>query len=409
MPWNLQSWLPILAAVALPFWLSAVALVVHQAWESPHRRRSIVGPSAGAWLRAVIGRLAPGVEVQLHSQEGMDAYWPGVDAIGLSRSTHDGTGPISRAIAAHELGHAVNLQSHPWLPHVLPSARLVEGWCWRGFGASLLVCALFGMPGAGVPAALFAVLATSAGLVVLADEGMASRRASRWHRRDVDLALADVEVAERSMAHAWSVYAARTIGQLAILAWLPALLSHASTLREVRPEPAIDALGAWILVVALPFLALRVAQVVHQIVQPEPVGSDFRLFSVMQAEAQWESLTGMAILAVLFALHDHGTGAWFAASAALAAVVALGPVSGFARALVLLPVMILLRHLRDRTEADDGALFGEGQPDGAAPALMALYSSPPWYLRVSWVTNLAWVPMIALLVVELLSRGWWPA
>lgn len=404
----LPTWFSILAATALPFWLSVLALAAHQFWEAPFRRANHLARSAGDWLRAVAPRKAPGVGVQMHDQSGMDAYWPGIDAIGLSRSTWAGRGPVQRAVAAHELGHAVNLQAHPWMPHVLPAARLVESWAWRGFGAALLVTALLGLHGAVVPAALFAVVATVAGLVVLADEGMASHRARQWLRADRTLSMDDVAIAERSMTHAWSVYGLRSAGQLAVLAWLPVLLPTAASLRDVVPYEGIEPVGAWILVVAVPFLALRLAQVLSQVTRPEPVDSDFRLFTVMQREAQWESLTGMAILAVLFALHDHGSGLAFAASAALAAIVALGPVSGVGRALVLLPVMFGLRRWTERSGEDDLALFGDAQPDGALPAMMALYSRPPWYLRASWVTNLAWVPMIALLIVELLSRGWWP-
>ena len=404
-----MTWFTILAAVALPFWLSAVALAAHQLWEAAPRRLRTSGPAAGTWLEAMVRRVVPGVRVEVHDQPGMDAYWPGVDAIGLSRGTAEGTGPVQRAIAAHELGHAVNLHAHPSLRHVLPGIRLVESWAWRGFGASLLACALLGMPGAAIPTAIFAVAAAVASLGVLADEGMASVRAARWLEADLSMTAHEVGIARRSMAHSWSVYATRTAGQLAVLGALPTVLPMAVSMREVRTVTDIDPVGAWILVAALPFLALRVGQVLAQVWQPEPVGSDFRLFTVMHREAQWESLTGFAVLAVLFGLHDHASGWVFAASAGLAAMVALEPVSALGRALILLPVLLGLRKWSQRTEADDEALFGDMQPGGAVPALMALYTRPPWYLRASWFTSLAWVPMVGLLCVQLLSMGWWPA
>ena len=118
----------------------------------------------------------------------------------------------------------------------------------------------------------------------------------------------------------------------------------------------------------------------------------------MQREAQWESLTGMAVLAVLFFAHGQQGDPLFAVAAVLATIVALGPVSGFARALVLLPILLGLRAWTTRSEEDDRELFGESSPDGAVPALMALYNNPPWYLRASWLANLGWVPMVTLLL-----------
>jgi hypothetical protein len=173
-------------------------------------------------------------------------------------------------------------------------------------------------------------------------------------------------------------------------------------MEPVQVWGAWGVVGGWSVLVALPFLVLRAIQVVLQVVRPEPVTSDFRLFTMMQREAQWESLTGLAVLSVLFAGHGQANGAAFAVAAVLATIVAMGPVSGFARALVLMPVLLGLRAMTNRTEQDDRELFGEATPDGGLPPLMALYNSPPWYLRASWLANLAWVPMVGLLMAQLL-------
>src|SRR5690606_34695499 len=117
---------------------------------------------------------------------------------------------------------------------------------------------------------------------------------------------------------------------------------------------------------------------------------------------QWELLGGLGVLALIGALYDHAGGALFAVAVTLAATVALGPVASVGRALGLLPLLWWLRR-RGRDPEEDRALFPEARPDGAAPALLALYGDPPWYVRASWLTHLAWIPMVALLVAHLLA------
>ena len=399
---TLLRWMPVLIAVALPFWGSAVALLLQQAWDRrPARPRIELRQTAIQWLRERVVREAPGIALQTHGQPGLDAFWPGVDAIALSTQTARSHAVLPRAIAAHELGHAVNFRSHPLARQVLPVARLVEELSWRGFGASLLVLALLGLPGAVWPAVGFAIATAVAGAVVVLDEGWASVRAEAWLRSDPTLPRAGFVEARRALLHAWSVYAARFVGQLVVVCALPPLLRHAAGLREAEVVAAIDPVGAWVLFFALPFLVLRALWVLRQVLAPDPVASDFRMFTLLQTEAQWESLTSTVVLAVLFLLHDHAGGAGFGAAVALAAVVALGPVSAIGRALILFPGLLAIRRwARDRAGADD-ALFADARPDQAVPAMMALYSEPPWYLRLSWLTNLAWVPMIGWLVVQL--------
>jgi hypothetical protein len=64
-------------------------------------------------------------------------------------------------------------------------------------------------------------------------------------------------------------------------------------------------------------------------------------------------------------------------------------------------LLLLLRRVTPRQQADDEALFPETRPGGAAPALMSLYDAPPWYLRMSWASHLAYLPLVFVLVAQL--------
>jgi hypothetical protein len=160
----------------------------------------------------------------------------------------------------------------------------------------------------------------------------------------------------------------------------------------------------WLLIVLVPMLALRAAHVLHQVLAPEPVQTDFRLFTVMHREARWEFLTGMGVLVIVGLLHDHASGMFFALSVVLATTTAIGPVAGLVRALVLLPMLLVMHRFAGQGELrGDDRFFPEARPDQGAPALMALYSDPPWYLRVSWLAHLAYLPLLAALSLQLLG------
>ena len=280
-------------------------------------------------------------------------------------------------------------------------ARLCTEAAWRAFTAALLVGALFGSAWVLDIAWLGAVLTVLAGGIVLADEGAASWRAWKILHADLSVPTGELDRSIRHLKDAFSLYAALWIGQvLVLLAW-PLIHSSAVAGNGVTLTGVVSAPAMWLLFLLMPFLVLRTAQVVSQIWRPEPVGSEFRLFTVMQREAQWEFLTGFSILIIAAALYDHAAGPVFVLSLILAVMTAIGPLSAVGRALVLFPILLALRRLTRREQADDEALFPETRPEGAAPALMALYNNPPWYLRVSWVANLAYLPLVLVLVAQL--------
>jgi hypothetical protein len=266
----------------------------------------------------------------------------------------------------------------------------------------LIAAALFREPWLLVLATGFLVLSLCAGAVILGDEGMASKHGLAFLRADRRVGNDAVRIARRSMAGAFSVYAAAVVGELAVLLALPWLADLALTPAHDPLNAELWAPAVWGFVVFVPFLLLRAAHVLHRVFRPEPVTSDFRLFTVMHRESQWEFLAGVGVLLVVAGLHTHGDGALFQLSTVLATTTAVGPVGGLLRAVVLVPVVLMLLKLGVMgADDEDIVMIPEAQEADAAPALMALYTDPPWYLRVSWVTHVAYVPLLVLLIVQL--------
>ena len=359
--------------------------------------------AAGPWLEDQIRALRLGVAVEVHPRDGLDAYWPSVGAIGLSERTWGGCRPGHWAIAAHELGHALNMASSPVVAQLLPMARLAQGQLWRAFCAALLCAAMLQEPMLVHLALGLLVGSVAVTAVVCLDEAMASRHGSRMLREDPRMRPEAFRIARDSMVSAGSIYALGLAGQVAALLCWPAiarLVPGLSLWQADRPEVAV----MWLTVVLVPVLLLRAAHVTSQVWSPEPVTTDFRLFTVMHREGQWEFLTGMGVLVIVVGLHPVVSGPAAALAMVLATMTAIGPVGGLLRALVLFPVLLLCWRWFEHHEEDDEAFFPRAtMPDESAPALMALYTDPPWYLRVGWLAHLAYLPLLGVLLVRMLA------
>jgi Zn-dependent membrane protease YugP len=410
VPMTLTTWIPLLAACALPSLATTLLGFVQHVRERRDDGPQLQDP-AGRWLKDTVARRGDTVRVEVHPHSGMDAYFPGTGAIGLSRRTYGSHGAVAYAVAAHEHGHAQNMASSEatsrWLADLLPTARLVRTFAFRAFAAGLIGGALFSEVWLLVFAAGMQVLSLAAGAVILADEGMASRRGLELLEGDRFVPRAVLPVARRSMGGAFSVYAGAVAAELLVLLSMPWLAELA--LAPVAPPtfgaPTVWAPAVWAYVVFVPLLGLRAAHVLHRVFRPEPVQSDFRLFTVMHRESQWEFLAGTCVLMLVAGLHGAGEGAWFQLSTVLATSTAVGPVGALVRALFLVPVVLGLLWAGLLQESDDDVVvLPEAREADAAPALMALYSDPPWYLRVSWVTHVAYLPLLVLLAAELSSR-----
>ena len=396
-------WLLLVAAAGLPFLLSVVGLVLHHGTDGRHRG-SALPLGAGPWLEEKIGQDRIAVRVEIHPRDGLDAYWPSVGAIGLSQRTWAGRHAGHWAIAAHELGHALNMASHPFVAQLLPIARLAQQLTWRAFTATLFCALLLGHPALWTLGYALLVLAVLATAVVCLDEVGASLHGHRMLSADPRVDAEALEIARVSMMGAGSAYGLGFVGQLIVFAtwpWLAESLMAGVGSATVEPGPLV----MWLTLFLLPVLLLRAAHVLIQVMQPEPVRSDFRLFSVMQRDAQWEFLTGIGALVLVVGLHPLLSGAWAALALVLATMTAIGPVSALARAVLLLPVLLVLRWTQSekRRKANDTFFPTPTLTGEAAPALMALYSNPPWYLRATWLTHLAYLPLLGVLALRFLA------
>lgn len=387
---------------ALPTLLSLVGLLAHQ--RGGYRRRGGWLPvAAGPWLEQEVRRRGLSVEVEVHGRDGMDAYVPGVGRIGLSHRTWGGCRPGDWAIAAHELGHALNMGLHPVVAQILPTARLLQHHLWRAFCAALCAGALLRDP-ALVPIALaLLIAAATASLVVLVDEVGASVQGLRLLRADPRIRGEDLRVVRGSMVSAGSVYALQWLGQLVVLGGWSGI---ASIVPEVIPAPAFEPspLALTLFVLLVPMLLLRAAHVLLQVLSPEPVTTDFRLFTVMHRDGQWEFMAGIGVMVLVVGLHPLLEDPLGAAVLVLATMNAIGPVGGLLSGLTLFPLAMLLRRWFPTPHPDDDGLFpAPAMPDEGAPALMALYTNPPWYLRMGWLAHLAYLPLLGLLLLRLVA------
>lgn len=390
VPW--QGWCVLVAVCALPYLLT---LLGGAARSLVPRGPSIRLPTAaGAWLEAVIAARGLPVTVEVHAEPGIDAYIPGARAIGLTPGTYTGRSPEEWAVAAHELGHAQTSLLHPLLADLLPVLRLLQGLLWRAFCATLGCAAL--LHSSDLLSAAWALLvgASVVSLGVLADEASASAWAVQ-SLRGAGVAPAARRAAAWSMAGSLTAYGLLAFGKGAVLVTWPALtelLPGGAPASLPEPGPLV----LWLAVVLVPVLLLRAAHVVLQVIKPEPVTTDFRLFSVTHREGQWEFVSGIGALVLVVGLH-----AWFAdpvgsIALALAASTAIAPAAGFAWALLVIPALLVFRPARRASVHRN--VEGRAVPGTAPEAVMAMYSNPPWYLRARWLAHLAYLPLIGLLV-----------
>lgn len=383
----------------VPATLSVIALLWHRfGTPTVSRERD---ETAGAWLAQQVTAQRLDVGLEMHAADGLDAYWPGVDRIGLSSRTWHSRRADDLAIAAHELGHALNIRHHWILGHLLPLARLARGFSWRAFAATGFVAWWLGATGLLPIATGFLIVSLVVSTVVCLDEAFASWRAANMLRNDASVTSGDLADATRSMRSAGAVYGVDWFGQFIVLAaWPFVLAAWPETPGSPGGAASPEAIGLAIGLV--PVLLLRTAQVGLQVWDPEPVTTDFRLFTVMHRESQWEFLTGIVVLALVVLLHPLLSGPLATGALVMATMTAMGPVAGLARALVFLPVVLLVQAVAGPPE-EGRPTFAAPSPDAAAPALLALYTDPPWYLRVSWLANLAYVPFLAVVALRLLG------
>jgi hypothetical protein len=160
-------------------------------------------------------------------------------------------------------------------------------------------------------------------------------------------------------------------------------------------------LGIWLLLAVTPIVALRAGLASWQALAPEPVPSELDLWAILSREAKWEAVCAVGVVAMVLALHGAVGGPAVAVAVALAATVATGPVLGLVGALVALPVVVARRLRRRRPERFPVLRRAR---DDVPEAMLAMWTDPPWYLRVAWLMPLGYLPLVSILAVRL--AGW---
>jgi Zn-dependent membrane protease YugP len=384
----------LLVAAFLPAVLTALGLL----WcRFDAARPSPRMPSrAGPWIEGWIRERGAIVAVEVVPADAPDAYWPNVGTLALSERTWAGDQPRDWAIAAHELGHAETVASHPALPWVLPGARVVAGLSWRLWIAALFAAALLSEPsvlGVALGALVTSILGT---VVVCVDELVASRRA-----RDILVEAGASRVAVRravqAMRAAAGAYVLGGVGQALLLLGWPLI----SAVAVVPPDAAVKApshLGIWLVLAMTPVVVVRAAQVLKQVVAPEPVPSELDLWALLARESQWEWACALGTLLMIAVLAPAMSGPVLAVAVAVALAAALGPIHAMLVAVVLLPGVLKRRFLGE----PPAVRWPRRAQDDVPQAMIAMWSDPPWYLRAAWLLPLGYLPLVGLLVSRLL-------
>jgi Zn-dependent membrane protease YugP len=385
----------LLLVALVPALLTACGLAL-LALES--RRPALPLPEpAGPWIERVVARTGLPLQVEVVPAETPDAYWPNAATLGLSEATYGGRRPKDWAVAAHELGHALNVAWHPAMAALLPGARLGSVLGWRLCVAGLIAAALFGEPIALTVAALALVASVACTAVVCADEVAASLHAARLIRAD-PVGKAGLGRASAAMGAAASAYLLGAVGQVLVLLAFPWLAQ--AILAEPMAVKVPSDLGFTLVMAVTPIVCVRTALAMWQAVRPEPVPSELDLWDLLGREARWESVCAIGIVGAVASMYPAVGGPAAAVATALAVSVAIGPVQGLGAALIALPVVVLRRFTVRPTAP---ARYLKRARDDVPAAMVAMWSDPPWYLRATWLMPLAYLPLVAILAVRVFS------
>jgi Zn-dependent membrane protease YugP len=389
----MDPWLVFLVTVTLPAMLTTLGLLQGR-WSSQRPYPSLPSP-AGPWIEDHIRRRGVPVAVEIVPAGSPDAYLPATATLALSEATYAGTSPRDYAVAAHELGHA-GLAVLPVLRWLFPAARLVSALAWRLFVGATVIGLWVGEPAVADLALWALVTSVLAAALVCADEIGASTLARRWLSVDPQVSAWALARATDALLSAGGAYVLGWLGRVIVLAgWNP--------LREVLfagvggPIKGMGHLGTWLVLLLLPIVAIRAGLALAQVVRPERLPSQLDLWALVQRDSLWESLAASCVVATLVVLQASLQGPVLAMAAALATASALGQVQALVLAMVAIPAMLMARTFRRRPSMR----YRWRARDDVPQAMVAMFSDPPWYLRILWLLPLGYVPLAALLFARL--------
>jgi Zn-dependent membrane protease YugP len=227
-----------------------------------HRQPDTLPLTAGQWCREQLQRLGLPVRV-LVAREGApfgDCYLPTKQIILLGEASYFKSDPSYWAIAAHEIGHALQRARLGWLQAALHLARRLADQLALIATACILVNLFYGLPTVDVVAQRLLLASICLGLVQLGDELYASGAGMRLLGGDDRLDGQQRLAAGLSLSAALATYVSGVLGRLILLVGFHAV--RAVVERPLRLAAAAPLAGVRGVAVALLSVAL-LGRVVH--------------------------------------------------------------------------------------------------------------------------------------------------
>lgn len=389
-----------LALVGVPFAVSAGAAF---ATGVLRRHRTVTTTAtAGEWLTdAVIAipGLRCGVSPQLAGDA--DAYWPHARTITLGANTWRGIDADARAIAAHELGHALEHQERPVLADRLALARRANGVVTQAFVAAALIAVLFAAPNLLPVAGIALVLSVLLGIATLAEEGFASRTAHRWMAENEPRADVRGRVT-LSLVNAFAIYASEWLGRACLLV-VGLLYSPWFVAGEPLAVTVDAAWLGWAVFFLTPILALHAGATLIGAIRPPVADTEFRLAWTSQREATWEFHAALVILvwATLAALHPWSRP--YAPLVVLAAIPAMGPLAHLGRGMALVPVIAAWAVGAHVGLWGDGTRPLRGRAPRPIPATQLAVLQEDGLTRLGRLLRVAYLPLAVVWTVRFMG------
>lgn len=213
---------PVVVLIVASHALSLATMLVYRLYERLIDRPKwpSLSSTAAEWVRDRLRAIGVGWIQVLTCDDLPSAYHPASETILLSERTYAERTLRARAVAAHELGHALFHNRWPRLSRLLLAMR---GWSAGTYtlGLSMLVASVLVAP-PGFREISFALLAAGAAMSsgVLVDEASASLRARRVLAGDPELTPAARQAANTGLVLAFATYAINLVVKvLPLLVW----------------------------------------------------------------------------------------------------------------------------------------------------------------------------------------------
>jgi len=258
----LAVWWPIILVVAFPNTLVRAVLLIFEGHLNHLDKKypDALDQHAGHWIKERIAALGLADEIEVGKAKeplfsGLDAYLPLRDKIVLGQRTYEKQDPTFWAIAAHELGHALDFRARPLLRPLSLGSRIATRYFLYWANAVLLGNIFFGWAFASEVWWFLLVGALVTGAVVLVDEAIASRIGLRILGEDERITDAMMIDMKRHLGLAFGTYFVSILAIIGILLgsdWISGYVETHASFEPAEPlYPGRTALGNVLSVVVL--------------------------------------------------------------------------------------------------------------------------------------------------------------